>query len=53
MKYFVIGSGSIGRRRADNLEVLGADVKQYSWRNINLDQALYDIEACNGRLVLL
>lgn len=35
MKYFVIGSGSIGQRHFNNLQQLGANVKLFSWRKIN------------------
>lgn len=48
-RYFVIGSGSIGRRHADNLAALGAHVTHHSWRGINLDQILSDMAACNGK----
>ena len=48
-RYFVIGSGSIGRRHAENLTTLGAEVTHYGWRGIDLDAALSEIAACNGQ----
>ena len=48
-RYFVIGSGSIGRRHADNLHELGADVTHYGWRGIDLDAVVSEIAACNGQ----
>jgi len=48
-RYFVIGSGSIGRRHADNLTSLGAEVTHYGWRGIDLDATLSEIAACNGQ----
>lgn len=48
-RYFVIGSGSIGRRHADNLALLGAEVTHHPWRGINLDHVLADITACKGQ----
>ena len=35
MKYFVIGAGSIGKRHAQNLAVLGADVTIIAFRNFD------------------
>lgn len=35
-RYFVIGSGSIGRRHHENLESLGADVRLIGWRKTDL-----------------
>ena len=40
-RYFVIGSGSIGRRHAENLTTLGAEVTHYGWRGINLDAVTF------------
>ena len=48
-RYFVIGSGSIGRRHAENLTTLGAEITHYGWRGIDLDAALSEIAACNGQ----
>lgn len=48
-RYFVIGSGSIGRRHADNLTALGADVTHYGWRDINLDTVISEIASCKGQ----
>ena len=48
-RYFVIGSGSIGLRHAENLTTLGAEVTHYGWRGIDLDAALSEIAACNGQ----
>ena len=48
-RYFVIGSGSIGRRNAENLTTLGAEITHYGWRGIDLDAALSEIAACNGQ----
>ena len=48
-RYFVIGSGSIGRRHADNLTALGADVTHYGWRGIDLDLIISKIADCNGQ----
>ena len=48
-RYFVIGSGSIGRRHADNLHALGADVTHYGWRGIDLDAVISEIAACNDQ----
>ncbi len=49
-KYFVIGSGSIGRRHFDNLFSLGANVTHHPWRGIDLDQVLCDVASCNGNV---
>ena len=49
MRYFVIGSGSIGRRHADNLARLGANVVLCPWRGIDLEDVLSEIASCNGR----
>ncbi|WP_378213770.1 Gfo/Idh/MocA family protein [Aquicoccus sp. G2-2] len=35
-QYFVIGSGSIGRRHFDNLQSLGAEVRLLGWRGLEL-----------------
>jgi len=48
-RYFVIGSGSIGQRHADNLRALGADVTHYGWRGIDLDAVISDIAACREK----
>lgn len=48
-RYFVIGAGSIGRRHADNLSALGADVTHYAWRGIDFDELISNIAACNGK----
>jgi len=53
MKYFVIGSGSIGHRHAKNLKILGANITHYSWRKINLEKVLKDIRACNGKAAVV
>ena len=50
MKYFVIGSGSIGWRHAENLNALGADVTHYGWRGIDLDAVISEIATCNGQV---
>lgn len=47
MKYFIFGSGSIGRRHYNNLQVLGADVKILSWKKINLEETLNEIKKLN------
>ena len=36
-KSVVIGTGSIGRRHAQNLAQLGAEVRALSWRELGLD----------------
>ena len=48
-RYFVIGSGSIGRRHADNLNALGANVTHYGWRGIDLETVISEIAACHGQ----
>ena len=49
-RYFVIGSGSIGRRHADNLASLaGANVTLHSWRSVDLGRLLSDIAACKTK----
>ena len=48
MNYFVIGSGSIGTRHAQNLKTLGAKVSLHSWRGINLSKVLSEVRSCNG-----
>ena len=37
MRVLVIGSGSIGRRHADNLAALGATPRLLSWREAGFD----------------
>ncbi|MDQ2090462.1 Gfo/Idh/MocA family protein [Marimonas arenosa] len=36
VQYFVMGSGSIGRRHHDNLKGLGAEVHLFGWRGLDL-----------------
>ena len=48
-RYFVIGAGSIGRRHAENLNILGADIVHYGWRDIDMHDLLHKISACNGQ----
>lgn len=48
-RYFVIGSGSIGKRHAENLITLGAKVTHLAWRGIDLPKLMSDIESCKGR----
>lgn len=45
MKVLVIGTGSIGRRHAENLETLGADVQAVSMQRDGLAGAIRQIEA--------
>lgn len=35
-QYFVVGSGSIGRRHHDNLTALGAEVRLLGWRGLDM-----------------
>jgi predicted dehydrogenase len=35
-QYLVVGAGSIGRRHHDNLQSLGAEVRQLGWRGLEL-----------------
>lgn len=44
MKFFVIGSGSIGRRHYQNLNSLGVKNELISWRNINSNNLTKDIK---------
>jgi predicted dehydrogenase len=48
-RYFVIGSGAIGKRHANNLKSLGANVTLYSWRGVNIDKLIADIKSCNKK----
>ena len=44
-KSVVIGTGSIGRRHAQNLAQLGAEVQALSWRALGLDGVLEVLDA--------
>ena len=48
MRYFVIGTGSIGRRHFENLVKLGADVVALPWRGLDLPKLLVEIKKCSG-----
>ena len=52
-KYFVIGSGSIGRRHAANLSQLGKEVQILHWRNIDLDALRASLVALKGDVGLV
>ena len=35
-QYYVVGSGSIGRRHHDNLQKLGAEAHLFGWRGLDM-----------------
>lgn len=52
MKVLVIGTGSIGRRHAGNLETLGAEVETLSMRETGLDAAVARLESgCDAAVI--
>ena len=52
-KYFVIGSGSIGRRHAANLSHLGKEVEILPWRSVDLDALRKSLMTLKGDVGLV
>ena len=49
--YLVIGSGSIGRRHAGNLEALGREVRLLSWRALGPGDLEAELEGAAGAVI--
>ena len=46
--YFVVGSGSIGRRHFANLQAMGKSTELLSWRHLGAAGVDQKLTACNG-----
>lgn len=51
--YFVVGTGSIGRRHATNLRSLGANVTAYSWREFDEETFLSKLKDYGERAAVI
>ena len=51
--YFVVGSGSIGRRHAANLQDLGKTVEHFAWRGFDAEVFSSSIARCNGQAAVI
>lgn len=52
-QYFVVGSGSIGRRHHDNLQALGADAHLLGWRGLDMGTLEALIGGANSAAVVI
>ena len=53
MKYFVIGAGSIGKRHAQNLAILGADVTLIAFRDFDLTNFISQLSKCRQNCAVI
>ena len=51
--YFVVGSGSIGRRHAANLQNLGKTVVHFAWRGFDTEVFSRNIAVCDGQAAVI
>ena len=51
--YFVVGSGSIGRRHAANLQDLGKIVEHFAWRSFDAEVFSNSIARCEGQAAVI